>query len=46
LIQLLLDEGPYAMLVQGKVQVVTRTNIHGYQYIPLGYAHLLPVTKD
>ncbi len=46
LIQLLLDEGPYAMLVQGKTQVVTRPNISGYQYIPLGYAHLLPVSKD
>ncbi|HSC71547.1 MAG TPA: hypothetical protein VLH58_09350, partial [Candidatus Methylomirabilis sp.] len=46
LLQLLVDEGPYAMLVQGKVQVITRTNIHGYQYIPLGYAHLLPVSKD
>jgi ABC-type transport system substrate-binding protein len=46
LLKLLLDEGPYAMLVQGKVQVVTRPNIHGYQYIPLGYAYLLPVSKD
>lgn len=46
LIQLLLDEGPYAMLVQGKIEVVTRPNISGYQYIPLGYAHLLPVSKD
>ena len=46
LLKLLLDEGPYAMLVQGKTQVVTRPNIHGYQYIPLGYAHLLPVSKD
>ena len=46
LIKLLLDEGPYAMLVQGKVQVVTRPNIHGYQHIPLGYAYLLPVSKD
>jgi len=34
------------MLVQGKTQVVTRPNISGYQYIPLGYAHLAPVGKD
>ena len=46
IINLLLDEGPYAMLIQGKVQVVTRANIKGYQYFPLGYAHLAPVTKD
>ncbi|HWT83159.1 MAG TPA: ABC transporter substrate-binding protein [Candidatus Methylomirabilis sp.] len=46
LLKLLVDEGPYAMLVQGKTQVVTRPNISGYQYIPLGYAHLAPVGKD
>jgi peptide/nickel transport system substrate-binding protein len=46
LLQLLVDEGPYAMLVQGKVQVVTRASIQGYQYFPLGYAHLAPVSKD
>jgi peptide/nickel transport system substrate-binding protein len=46
IIKVLLDEGPYAMLIQGKVQVVTRANIKGYQYFPLGYAHLAPVTKD
>jgi peptide/nickel transport system substrate-binding protein len=46
LIKLLLDEGPFVMLLQGKVQVVTRANIRGYQYIPLGYAHLAPVSKD
>lgn len=46
IIKVLLDEGPYAMLVQGKVQVVTRANIQGYQYFPLGYAHLAPVSKD
>jgi peptide/nickel transport system substrate-binding protein len=46
LLKLLVDEGPYAMLVQGKVQVVTRANIQGYQYFPLGYAHLAPVSKD
>jgi peptide/nickel transport system substrate-binding protein len=46
LLNLLVDEGPYAMLVQGKVQVVTRANIKGYQYFPLGYAYLAPVSKD
>jgi peptide/nickel transport system substrate-binding protein len=46
IIKVLLDEGPYAMLVQGKIQVVTRANIQGYQYFPLGYAHLAPVSKD
>jgi hypothetical protein len=34
------------MLVQGKVQVVTRPNITGYQHIPLGYAFLAPVGKN
>jgi peptide/nickel transport system substrate-binding protein len=46
LLKLLVDEGPYAMLVQGKVEVVTRPNIKNYQYIPLGYAHLAPVVKE
>jgi peptide/nickel transport system substrate-binding protein len=46
IIKVLLDEGPYAMLVQGKIQVVTRANIQGYQYLPLGYAYLAPVTKN
>ena len=45
-ITLLVEEGPYAMLVQGKVQVVTRPNIKGYQYFPLGYAYLHAVSKD
>lgn len=46
LIKLLLDEGPYAMLVQGKVQVVTRANIHGYHYFPIGHVRLLTVSKN
>ena len=29
LLKLLVDEGPYAMLVQGKVQVVTRAKFKG-----------------
>jgi peptide/nickel transport system substrate-binding protein len=45
LLKLLVEEGPYVMLVQGKIQVVTRPNIQGYQYFPIGYARLLPVTK-
>lgn len=45
-LKLLLDEGPYVMLVQGKIQAVTRTNIQGYQYFPIGYARLLPVSKN
>jgi peptide/nickel transport system substrate-binding protein len=45
-LKLLLDEGPYVMLVQGKIQVVTRTNIQGYQYFPIGYARLQPVSKS
>ncbi len=45
-LKLLLDEGPYAMLVQGKVQVVLRPNIQGYVHFPMGHARLLPVTKS
>jgi len=45
LLKLLVEEGPYVMLVQGKIQVVTRPNIQGYQYFPIGYARLLPVSK-
>jgi peptide/nickel transport system substrate-binding protein len=45
LLKLLLDEGPYAMLVQGKVQIVTRPNIQGYEYFPIVYARLLAVNK-
>src|SRR5205814_9472959 len=46
LLQLLVEEGPYVMLVQGKVEIVTRPNIVGYEYFPLGAARLLPVTKQ
>ncbi len=45
LLKLLVDEGPYAMLVQGKIEVVARPNIEGYEYFPIGYARLLPVSK-
>ena len=34
MLQLLVDEGPYVMLVQGKVQSSTRSNIQGYAYLP------------
>ncbi len=46
LMKLLLDEGPYVMLLQGKVQVVMRPNIQGYQYFPVGYARLWSVVKN
>jgi peptide/nickel transport system substrate-binding protein len=45
MLQLLVDEGPYVMLVQGKVQVPVRSNIQGYSYFPIGYARLYPVSK-
>ncbi len=45
LLKLLVDEGPYAMLVQGKIEVAARPNIHGYEYFPIGYARLLSVSK-
>jgi peptide/nickel transport system substrate-binding protein len=46
MLQLLVDEGPYVMLVQGKIEIVTRPNIQGYEYFPLGAARLLPVSKQ
>jgi peptide/nickel transport system substrate-binding protein len=45
LLQLLVDEGPYVMLVQGKVQVITRPNVQNYSYFPIGYARLHQVSK-
>ena len=42
----LVDDGPYVMLVQGKIQVVTRPAIQGYVYMPLGTARLFGVTKQ
>ena len=42
----LVDDGPYVMLVQGKIQVVTRPTIQGYVYMPLGTARLFGVTKQ
>jgi len=46
MLQVLVDEGPYVMLVQGQVEIVTRPNIQGYEYYPLGAARLLSVTKQ
>jgi peptide/nickel transport system substrate-binding protein len=45
MLQLLVDEGPYAMLVQGKVQIPIRANIQGYSFVPIGYARLALVSK-
>jgi peptide/nickel transport system substrate-binding protein len=45
MLQLLVDEGPYVELVQGKVNVVTRPNVQGYQFFPIGYARLYQVSK-
>jgi peptide/nickel transport system substrate-binding protein len=46
ILQKLVDDGPYVMLVQGKIQVVTRPNIDGYVYQPIGTARLLHVAKQ
>jgi peptide/nickel transport system substrate-binding protein len=46
ILKLLLDEGPYVMLVQGKVQIPVRKNVSGYAYFPLGFARLYPVSKQ
>jgi peptide/nickel transport system substrate-binding protein len=46
ILQKLVDYGPYVMLVQGKIQVVTRPNIQGYVYQPIGTARLLRVSKQ
>jgi peptide/nickel transport system substrate-binding protein len=45
-LSLLVDEGPYVMLVQGKVQIPVRKNVSGYAYFPIGYARLYPVSKQ
>src|SRR5439155_5752637 len=42
----LLDDGPYVMLVQGKINVATRPNVQGYEYFPIGTARLFPVSKS
>ena len=45
MLQLLLDEGPYVELIQGKQNVVMRPNVQGYSFFPIGYARLYPVSK-
>jgi peptide/nickel transport system substrate-binding protein len=45
MLQLLVDEGPYVMLVQGKAPVVTRSNVQGWVYFPIGDARLYGVSK-
>jgi peptide/nickel transport system substrate-binding protein len=45
-LSLLLDEGPYVMLVQGKAPVVTRANVQSWIYFPIGDARLFGVSKS
>jgi len=45
MLTLLLDEGPYVELIQGKQNVVMRPNVQGYSFFPIGYARLYPVSK-
>ena len=45
MLEVLVDEGPYVMLVQGKVQIPIRSNITGYAFFPIGYARLAGVGK-
>jgi peptide/nickel transport system substrate-binding protein len=42
----LVENGPYVNLVQGKAEVVTRPNIQGYEYFPMGAARVYGVTKN
>ena len=42
----LVESGPYVNLLQGKVEVVVRPNISGYEYFPLGAVRLYPVRKS
>jgi len=45
-LSLLVDEGPYVMLVQGKAPVVTRANVQNWVYFPIGDARLFGVSKS
>jgi peptide/nickel transport system substrate-binding protein len=45
-LSLLVDEGPYVMLVQGKAPVVTRANVQSWVYFPIGDARLFGVSKS
>jgi peptide/nickel transport system substrate-binding protein len=42
----LVENGPYVNLVQGKTEIVTRPNIEGYEYFPLGAARIHGVVKN
>jgi peptide/nickel transport system substrate-binding protein len=46
LLAYLVEGGPYVNLVQGKVEVVVRQNIEGYEYLPLGAARIYGVVKN
>jgi peptide/nickel transport system substrate-binding protein len=46
MLQTLVDEGPYVMLVQGKAPVVTRSNVQNWIYFPIGDARLFGVSKS
>ena len=46
LVAYLVENGPYVNLLQGKVEVVVRPNITGYEYFPLGAVRLYPVGKN
>jgi peptide/nickel transport system substrate-binding protein len=46
ILRVLVEDGPYVMLVQGKVQVVVRPSIQGYVYMPIGTARLFGVSKQ
>jgi peptide/nickel transport system substrate-binding protein len=46
MLELLVDEGPYVELVQGKAPVVTRSNVQGWVYFPIGDARLYGVSKS
>jgi peptide/nickel transport system substrate-binding protein len=46
MLTLLVDEGPYIELVQGKAPVVTRSNVQGWIYFPIGDARLYGVSKS
>jgi peptide/nickel transport system substrate-binding protein len=46
MLALLVEEGPYVMLVQGKAPVVTRANVQNWIYFPIGDARLYGVSKS
>lgn len=46
LLQLLVDEGPYVMLLQPKTQIAVGPSVRGYSYFPLGNVRLYDVSKQ